>query len=288
MPEQGGIVESVFDKLNKELNSRLPGYKGSNVQKRPKDAEKYACLTIEELDKVLVRHFVDHVNQHAYPGVAQTRAQRWETMTVEPPKIPEERDLDMCLLKQNKHPKVQKYGTIQFEGEIYKGECLLDYVTKKVAVRYDPANIVHLLVYSCGENGQPGKFIGVVKARDLKEERLSLKELKERKSKLRRDTKALDTSSILEERLALNQLSERKVKETRKQRRQKEHDRTERSSGLSNVVKFQRQEASATQNSATDQPAPSIDPNLGRKRFKPSGAAKIAVSNWNEHLQDNW
>jgi putative transposase len=36
MPEQGGIVESVFDKLNKELNSRLPGYKGSNVQKRPK------------------------------------------------------------------------------------------------------------------------------------------------------------------------------------------------------------------------------------------------------------
>lgn len=99
MPEQGGIVESVFDKLNKEFNSRLPGYKGSNVQKRPKDAEKYASITIEELERKLVRHFVDHVNQHAYPGVAQTRAQRWEAMMIEPPKIPEERDLDICLLK---------------------------------------------------------------------------------------------------------------------------------------------------------------------------------------------
>lgn len=287
-PEQGGIVESVFDKLNKELNSRLPGYKGSNVQKRPKDAEKYACLTIEELEKVLVRHFVDHVNQHAYPGVAQTRAQRWEAMMVEPPRIPEGRDLDICLLKQNKRPKVQKYGTIQFEGEIYKGECLLDYVTKNVAVRYDPANIIHLLIYSCAESGQPGKFLGVVKARDLKEERLSLKELKERKRRLREATKALDTTSILEERLALNQFSEEKVRETRQQRRQKEHDRTGRSSGLSNVIDFKRQEASTAQNGSTGEPTPPIDPNLGRKRFKPSGTAKIAVSNWNEHLQDNW
>lgn len=287
MPEQGGIVESVFDKLNKELNSRLPGYKGSNVQKRPEDAEKYASITIEELERLLVRHFVDHVNQHAYPGVAQTRAQRWEAMMVEPPRIPAERELDICLLKQNKRPKVQKYGSIQFEGEIYKGECLLSYVTKNVVVRYDPSNIVHLLIYTCEENGQPGKFIGVVKARDLKEERLSLKELKERKCRLREGVKALDTTSILEERLALNQFSEEKVKQTRKQRRQKEHDRTGRSSGLSNIVEFKRQEAAA-QNSPTGESTPPIDPNLGRKRFKPSGAAKIAVSDWNEHLQDNW
>jgi putative transposase len=209
-------------------------------------------------------------------------------MMVEPPRIPEGRDLDICLLKQNKRPKVQKYGTIQFEGEIYKGECLLDYVTKNVAVRYDPANIIHLLIYSCAESGQPGKFLGVVKARDLKEERLSLKELKERKRRLREATKALDTTSILEERLALNQFSEEKVRETRQQRRQKEHDRTGRSSGLSNVIDFKRQEASTAQNGSTGEPTPPIDPNLGRKRFKPSGTAKIAVSNWNEHLQDNW
>jgi putative transposase len=110
MPEQGGIVESVFDKLNKEFNSRLPGYKGSNVQQRPKDAEKYACITIEELERKLVRHFVDHVNWHDAPGVAEKRAGRWEKMMLEPPRIPDERELDICLLKQNKRPKVRHHS----------------------------------------------------------------------------------------------------------------------------------------------------------------------------------
>jgi putative transposase len=284
MPEQGGMVESVFDKLNKEFNSRLPGYKGSNVQARPKDAEKYASLTIEELERLLVKHFVDHVNQHAHPGVAQTRAQRWEAMMVDPPKTPAERDLDICLLKQNKRPKVQKYGTLQFEGEIYKGECLLDYVTKNVVVRHDPSNIIHLLIYTCEGNGQPEKFVGVVKARDLKEERLSLKELKERKRRLREGVKALNTDPILEERLSLNQFSEEKVKETRKQRRHKEHDRTGRSSGLSNAIEFKRQEDIAAKTASTGESVPTADPNLGRKRFKPLEAAKIAVSNWTQPL----
>jgi hypothetical protein len=57
---------------------------------------------------------------------------------------------------------------------------------------------------------------------------------------------------------------------------------------LSNIIEFKRQEASAAQNGSTGESTPSIDPNLGRKRFKPSEAAKVAISNWNEHLQDNW
>ena len=148
--------------------------------------------------------------------------------------------------------------------------------------------IIHLLIYTCEESGQPGKFVGVVKARDLKEEQLSLKELKERQRRVREGVKALNTNPIQEEILALNQFSEKKVKQTRKQRRQKEHDRTGRSAGLSNVVEFKRQEASDTQTVSTGDSVPTAAPNSERKRFKPSGAAKIAVSNWNEHLQDNW
>jgi putative transposase len=164
----------------------------------------------------------------------------------------------------------------------------LDYVTEKVVVRYDPSNIIHLLIYTYEENGQPGKFLGVVKARDLEEERLSFKELKEKQRRLRETVKALDNTSIHEERLALNQFSEEKVKQNRKQRRQKEHERTGRSSDLSNLIKFKQREEEAAKAASDGDSAPSIDPNLGRKRFKPSGAAKIAVSNWNEHLQDNW
>jgi putative transposase len=147
--------------------------------------------------------------------------------------------------------KVQKYGTISFEGELYKGDCLLGYKTKKVAVRYDPSNIIHLLIYTHEENGQPGKFLGVVRARDLEEDRLSLKELKERKRRLAQAQKALDKSSILEERLDLNESSEKKVKQTRKERRNKAHNDGGCSSGLSNVIEFKRQEPTTEVSEAT-------------------------------------
>ncbi|HEY9697115.1 MAG TPA: transposase family protein [Trichocoleus sp.] len=287
-PEQGGIVESVFDKLNKEFNSRLPGYKGSNVAKRPKDAEKYASITIEELERQLVRHFVDHVNQHCYPGTAEKRCDRWESMHIEFPKVPEERELDICLLKQNKRPKVQKHGTISFEGELYKGDCLLEYVKKKVVVRYDPSNIIHLLVYTHEEDGQPGRFLGVVRARDLKEDKLSLKELKERKRRLSQAQRAIDISSILDERLDLNEFAEEKIKKTRKQRRSIEHELTGCSSGLANVVEFKRQEALNNSSEVAVDSSRIEAQNSQRKRFKPSDEAKMAIPNWNQHLQDYW
>ena len=39
-PSEGGIVERPFKTFNTELFFTLPGYTGSNVQERPKDAEK--------------------------------------------------------------------------------------------------------------------------------------------------------------------------------------------------------------------------------------------------------
>jgi hypothetical protein len=48
-PSEGGIVERPFGTFNTELFSTLPGYTGSNVQKRPEDAEKDACLTLRLL-----------------------------------------------------------------------------------------------------------------------------------------------------------------------------------------------------------------------------------------------
>ena len=47
-PSEGGIVERPFKTLNTELFSTLPGYTGSNVQERPEDAEKEACITFFE------------------------------------------------------------------------------------------------------------------------------------------------------------------------------------------------------------------------------------------------
>ena len=76
----GGIVERPFGTLNTALFSTLPGYTGSNVQQRPKDAEKDARLTLRQLEQVLVRYIVDHYNQSIDARmVDQTRFQRWES-----------------------------------------------------------------------------------------------------------------------------------------------------------------------------------------------------------------
>ena len=79
-PYECGIVERPFGTFNTELFSTLPGYTGSNVQKRPEDAEKSACLTLRQLEQYLVRYIVDNYNQRIDARMGdQTRFQRWES-----------------------------------------------------------------------------------------------------------------------------------------------------------------------------------------------------------------
>ncbi len=55
-PSDGGIVERPFGTFNSELFSTLPGYTGSDVSKRPAQAEEQACITLLQLEKLLVRN----------------------------------------------------------------------------------------------------------------------------------------------------------------------------------------------------------------------------------------
>lgn len=77
--EQGGIVERLFLELKTEFAALVLGFKGGSLQERPDDPEKYACFVFEDYDRKLVRHLVDHHNQHLYPRVPnQTRLMRWK------------------------------------------------------------------------------------------------------------------------------------------------------------------------------------------------------------------
>ena len=72
-PSEGGIVEGLKT-FKTELFSTIPGYTGSNVQERPEDAEKEACLTLRDLEKQIVRYIVDNYNQRIdAPMGEQTR-----------------------------------------------------------------------------------------------------------------------------------------------------------------------------------------------------------------------
>ena len=66
-PQQGGLVERPFGTINTEFLESIPGYTGSNTQKRPQNVEQEACFPLDEFERLLVRFIVDNYNQSPYP-----------------------------------------------------------------------------------------------------------------------------------------------------------------------------------------------------------------------------
>ncbi|HEY9669974.1 MAG TPA: DDE-type integrase/transposase/recombinase [Waterburya sp.] len=309
--EQGGVVENSFLGLKTEFAALVPGFKGGSLEERPKNPEKKACVVYEEYDRKLVRHFVDHRNRHIYPRVKnQTRLQRWWIGLIGgTPRMPNnERELDICLMKEAKR-KVQERGSIDFVGLVYTASLsrddegywrydkaanfLKDYEGYQVTLRYNPSNIVYILVYTREKNGQPSKYLGTIRARDLEEERLSLKEWEDRKKKIRDEGKAIDQSSILAEQRDLYTSSIKQVK-TLKGRRKTEQRRITHNSGHSKVVKLHPEDASTgkkkgkTVTSAiASEPAEGVESEYEQTEM-PVKPALFVVPDWDEFMEDNW
>ena len=196
-PSEGGVVERPFGTFNTELWSMLPGYTGSNVQERPEEAEKDACLTLRELEKLLVRYIVDNYNPRIDARLGdQTRYQRWEAGLLSTPHVMSDRELDICLMKQTNR-SIYRDGYIRFENLIYKGENLAGYAGEQVALRYDPSDITQVLVYRREEGKDV--FLARAFAQDLEAETLSLEEIKATNKKIRDQGKSINNHSILEE-----------------------------------------------------------------------------------------
>ena len=196
-PSEGGIVERPFGTLNTNFFSTLPGYTGSNVQKRPEDAEKNACLTLLELERLLVRYIVDNYNQTIDARMGnQTRFQRWEAGLIDTPNVLSERALDICLMKQTRRT-IYRGGYVQFENLTYRGENLSSYKGESVILRYDPRDITTVFVYHL--EGSSDVFLDRAFSQNLGSERVSLDEVKANIRKLRKEGKAISNRSILEE-----------------------------------------------------------------------------------------
>lgn len=226
-PSAGGLIETIFDKINKELLSMLPGYTGSCVEERPPEAENSACVTIQELEILLVRYFVDHYNRHTYGrGLAQPRIERWQTSLLLDPEELDERQLDICLLKVLRR-KVEKYGCVRFQDLVYQGECLAGYQGEYICLRYDQRNVIRLIAYTYSKNGLPGEYIGIVEARDAEIRLLSLAGLKWRKKKLLEQENEIDQTALLRERFMLNNFVETKRKSKRRRRKNAHEDRAQ-------------------------------------------------------------
>ena len=196
-PSEGGVVERPFGTFNTELFSMLAGYVGSNVQKRPEDAQKDARLTLRDLEQLLVRYIVDNYNQRIDARMGeQTRFQRWEAGLLATPDLMSDRELDICLMKQTNR-SIYRDGYIRFENLMYRGEYLAGYAGERVVLRYDPRDITTILVYRREHDREV--FLAKAHAQNLETEQLSIEEIRASNKKLREKGKAISNRTILEE-----------------------------------------------------------------------------------------
>jgi putative transposase len=303
-PPEGGIVERLFGTINTQVLKDLPGYTGSNVQERPKNAEKEACLTIQDIDKILASFFCDIYNHEPYPkDPRETRFERWFTgMGRKLPEPLDERELDICLMKEAQRV-VQAHGSIQFENLIYRGESLKAYRGEFVTLRYDPDHILTLYIYSCETNDNLEDFLGYAHAVNMDTHDLSVEELKalnKERSQARKEHFNYDALLALGKRKEL--VEERK--EDKKEKRRSEQKRLRSASKkTSNVVELRKTRADVS--SKRDEklellpqrvsreeiqlPKTELQPELsGQADTQEQERHKLLVPNRKQHLKKIW
>ena len=221
-PSDGGIVERFFRTLNDSVLRELPGYTGANVQQRPKNVDRNASITLQYLELILVRYIVDEYNQKADARRKDTsRMQLWENGLLIEPEPYDERELDICLMKQTRRT-VQKFGTLQFENVTYKSEHLRGMAGEIVAVCYDPEDITTILVYERLDDGTE-QFLDYAHAQGLEAEKLSLRELKAINKKLNQEQEKINNNAVLDAILEREALVENLTKNNRQERLQVAH-----------------------------------------------------------------
>jgi putative transposase len=196
-PSDGGVVERPFGTFNSEFFSTLPGYTGSNLKERSPDAESEACLTLLQLEKLLVRYIVDRYNQTLDARMGnQTRIGRWEAGRMAQLPLLGERELDICLMRRERRT-VYRNGYIQFANLTYQGEHLATYAGETVIVRYDPRDITTVWIYQL----QDGKevFLTRAHAQGLETETLTYVEAKVIAQRRRKARFVIDNRSMLQE-----------------------------------------------------------------------------------------
>ncbi|XHX78383.1 MAG: Mu transposase C-terminal domain-containing protein [Stenomitos frigidus ULC029] len=218
-PSEGGIVERPFRTLNDQLFSTLPGYVGSNVQERSKEAEKDARLTLRGLEQRIVQFICHRYNRYIDARMGdQTRIQRWEAGLPNVPDVIDERHLDICLMKASRRT-VQRGGYLQFENLMYRGEYLAGYAGETVLLRYDPTDITTVLVYR--QENQREVFLTRAHAQGLEAEHLSLEEAKASRRRLREAGKKLSNEAIFYNVLEEDASVKKKSRKERQQEEQK-------------------------------------------------------------------
>ena len=242
-PPQGGIVERLFNTINTEVLQPLPGYI-SKEDGGAERAEKEACLTFEDVDKMLAGYFCNDYNHGPYPKEPlDTRFERWfRGMGNKLPEPLNERELDICLMKEEQRV-VQAHGSVYFENLTYRCEELRSRQGQYVTLGYDPDHILTLYIYSQATGDAAGEFIGFAHAINMDTQDLSLEELKQLnkvRSTAKRAHSNYDALLALDKRQKLVEVRKQEKKERQRSEQRKLRGNSKQNS---NVVALRQERA---------------------------------------------
>lgn len=196
-PSDGGIVERPFGTFNTQLFSTLPGYVSSNVKERSPLAESEACLTLLQLEQLLVRYIADNYNLAIDARMGnQSRMGRWEAGRIAQLPLLGDRELDLCLMRRERRT-VYRSGYLQLANLTYQGEHLAAYAGESVIVRYNPRDITTIWIYQLQESKEV--FLTRAHAQGWETETLSYAEAQALSRHRREAGRALGNRAMLEE-----------------------------------------------------------------------------------------
>ena len=196
-PSDGGIVERPFGTMNSEFFSTLPGYTTSRLRGHRKKVEEEACVTLEDLERLLVRYIVDNYNQMPDARTRkQSRVERWQGGLLEEPIVMDESELNFLLMRQE-HRSVYRGVYIRYANLVYRGEGLEKYIGETVVLRCDPRDISKLSIYR--REGERDVFLTTADAQYIENESLSLADARAMSRREREAVKEAFNPSVLEE-----------------------------------------------------------------------------------------
>jgi putative transposase len=120
-PQMKGAVERIFKTMNVDLIHCLPGTTRSNVKdKGDYPSEKFACLTLHELEALILKWIVDCYHQKPHRGLKnKTPAEVWKAGESERSiHLPADLDSLECILAMRDQKALQHYG-VDFPGLRY-------------------------------------------------------------------------------------------------------------------------------------------------------------------------
>lgn len=155
-PKYKGALERMFKTINTKLIHCTRGTTKSNFEEKGSyDSEKEACLTLEELKKILVQYLVDIYPFEEHTGlplgdIIPLTKYRSGLEVSGPPNVCDQNELKQVIfgLYPVERRQVTR-GGIQVENIAYNSPALQPYVNdgRKHSVKLDPEDVSHCFFY---------------------------------------------------------------------------------------------------------------------------------------------